>query len=186
MQAWIFALATMAALAGCGPNPGENAATRAAPASLGGRPAPASRDIQFLDAAFVYENFQIQAAAIAQARGETEAVKTYATRAGAAHRAILQQLITAAHAGGLTLPGPDLNEDYRAYLAQLQSRDPTPFDARYVAQQTLLTMSMAGRYDAFTSTAPDSELRRWAASQNQAAHDQISAVRRMAATTMAR
>jgi predicted outer membrane protein len=189
MRAWVSALATLGALAplsGCGPNRADVAATRAPPASMPAPSAPASRDAQFLNAAFVYENFQIQAAALAQARGQAEAVKTYATHASAAHRVILQQLIAAAHAGGLVLPSADLNEDYRAYLARLQSQDPTPFDARYIAEQTLLTMSMAGRYDAYTSTAPDSGLKRWAASQSQAAHDEIAAARRMAAAVLTR
>ena len=144
------------------------------------------QDAQFLASAAMYENYQIQAAAIAQAQAQSAAIRTYAANAAATHRAALQALTRAAQANGLPPPSGALNDDNRANLDQLREPGQTSFDLRYATQQALVTMSMAGRYDAFTSTAPDSPLKQWAASRSQAVHDDINAARQLALEAMAR
>lgn len=168
-------ISACALIAACGP-------TATAPAPQHSRPAwEATPDARFFAAAVLYETYQIQAAEIAQAKAQSQAVKTYAANAETEHRDVRRSLTVLALQYSLPIPTDDLNDDYRAYLERLRTDDPTPFDARYAAQQTLVTMSAAGRYDAFTSTAPDSPLKQWATSHSQAVHDDIRAAHRLAA-----
>jgi predicted outer membrane protein len=129
----------------------------------------------------MYETYQIAAAQIAATQGRSQAVKTYAAAAATAHRAALQALIEIARTSRLPANDAMLSDNYRAYLDRLSSPSDVAFDARYSAQQAIVTMTMAGRYDAFTSTALHSELQQWATSQSQSIHDQISAARQLAA-----
>lgn len=179
MRVWLIAAMSACALvAACG-QPTTTAQQSSAATS---RAAP-NADAQFLAAAAVYENYQIQAAELAAAHGQSQAVKSYAASAAANHRAALQALTQAAQASGMPAPSADLNADYRAYIDRLRADDPTPFDVRYISQQTLTTMSMAGRYDAFTSIAPDSALKQWATTRSQAVHDDIKAAHQLGAAT---
>lgn len=175
----IGALCICTSLAACG-QPATS--TEPAPPHADVRTQP-NADAQFLAAAAMYENYQIEAAAIAAEKGQSHAVKTYAANAAAAHRAALAALVQAAGSSGMPAPAATLNDDYRAYLDRLRADDATPFDVRYVSQQTLTTMSMAGRYDAFTSIAPDSALKSWAATRSAAVHDDIKAAHQLAAAT---
>ncbi|MFT3728001.1 MAG: DUF4142 domain-containing protein [Terricaulis sp.] len=175
MRALLFG-ALCVALSSCGPH----ATTMAAPPS---QATPLTSDAQFLASAAAYETYQIRAAEIAAAQTQSPAVKTYAANVSTTHRAALDALAHAAQASGMSAPGETLNEDYQAYLDRLRGSDPTPFDLRYATQQVLVTMSTAGRYDLFTSTAQDSPLKQWAASHSQAVHDDINAARQLARDT---
>jgi predicted outer membrane protein len=184
MRAWLISVISICALlAGCGPRATSPAQPPAIPSQNVTQP---NLDARFLAAAAMYENYQIRSAEIAAAQGQSQAVKTYAADAATVHRAALQSLTQAARTNGMPAPGAELNEDYRAYLDRLGASDSTPFDVRYISEQTLTTMSMAGRYDAFTSTAPDSELKRWAASRSQSVHDEINTARQLARDAIAR
>jgi predicted outer membrane protein len=181
MRMWFGVISACALLGACGPRapsaPRVNTAAQHTPVAW-----ETTRDAAFFRAAVVYETYQIQAAQIAQASARSQAVKLYAASAEAEHRDARRALTVLAIQHGLPMPADDLNANYRAYIERLRGDDPTPFDVRYISQQTLTTMSMAGRYDAFTSTAPDSPLKRWAAARNQAVHDDIQAAHRLAAT----
>lgn len=183
MRAWLAGvIAACALVAACGPQT-TPATAPTGPASHARTPWESTPDAPFFAAAVVYETYQIQAAQIAQANAQSQAVKTYAANAEAEHRDARRSLTVLALQYNLPIPTDDLSEDYRAYVARLRADDPTPFDVRYISQQTLTTMSMAGRYDAFTSTAPDSPLKQWAAARSQAVHNDIQAAHHLAATT---
>jgi len=167
------------------PAPQSGAFGAAAPSRAGLPGAIDGADAQFLSAAAMYENYQIEAARIAAAQGRSPSVRAYAMAAGQAHRRALDSLSQVAQASGAALAPSQLNDNYRAYLARLGQQDAIPFDIRYASQQSLLTMSIAGRYDAFASTAPSSPLRTWATAQSQTIHDEINEARQMASAAAA-
>ena len=180
MRVWFIGVtATIALLAACG----QQTTTRQSTASAS--QSSQTADARFLAAAAMYENYQIQAAEVAASQGQSQAVKTYAAHSAATHRAALQALMQTAQSSGMPAPSGALNADYRAYIDRLRNDDPTPFDTRYVSQQALVTMSTAGRYDAFTTTAPNSALKHWASAQSQTVHDQITSAHRLAADVRA-
>ena len=169
------------ALCACGqgaPAPSEpsNAASAARSAQMQtATPAP-----QFAARAAMFENYQIQAAQIAQQSAQSNAAKTYAAASLAEHQATLQQLNGAVQAAGMPAQSSALDENYNAYLDMLRHASAQNFDAIYASQQTLAYMSASGLYDSFTTTAPDSPLKQWAQSQSPHVHDGISAARTLA------
>lgn len=152
-----------------------------------GRPAPShdpntnSLESVFLNNAAMFENYAIQAAELAEAHGQSNAVKTYAEGAITEHRSILQQLTEAARQSGLTAPNDALDDNYQAYLDLLQHQDPQSFDTTYASQQSIAYVSASGQYDSFVASAADSPLRTWAQSQTEHLHDGIAAAHALAA-----
>jgi putative membrane protein len=150
-----------------------------------GRPAPNhtaanSPEAAFLANAAMFENYAIQAAELAQAHGQSEAVKTYAAGAITEHRAMLQQLTAAARESGLSAPDDALDDNYQAYLNMLEHQEPQSFDTTYASQQSIAYMSASGQYDTFVASAADSPLRTWAQSQTEHLHDAIAAAHALA------
>jgi predicted outer membrane protein len=135
---------------------------------------------QFVARAAMFENYQIQAAHIAQQSAQSQAAKSYAAASLAEHQATLQQLIGAIQAAGMPAPSGALDENYNAYLDMLRHADAANFDAIYASQQALAHISASGLYDSFTSTAPDSPLKQWAQGQSPHVHDGITAARTLA------
>jgi len=165
-------------LAGCGQAPqssdGQNTNLTTGAMQIA-TPAP-----QFAARAAMFENYQIQAAQIAQQSAQSQAAKAFAAASLAEHQATLQQLNGAVQAAGMPLPSGTLDENYNAYLDMLRHADAPNFDAIYASQQALSYISASGLYDSFTSTAPDSPLKQWAQSQSQHVHDGVTAARTLA------
>lgn len=174
MKHWIMALALVAPA--CSPAPAQQETD----ASRASTPQPATPAAQFVARAAMFEAFQIQAAQIAQANAQSQAAKDYAAAALAEHHATLQHLSAAARAAGMPAPSTTLDDDYNAYLDRLRHAAPQSFDATYAAQQAIVSMSASGLYDSFTSTAPETPLRRWAEAQSAHVHDGIGAARALA------
>jgi len=135
---------------------------------------------QFIARAAMFENYQIQAAQIAQQNAQSQAAKTYAAASLAEHQATLQQLNGAVQAAGMPAPSGALDENYNAYLDMLRHSDAQNFDAIYASQQALAHISASGLYDSFTSTAPDSPLKQWAQTHSQQVHDGVTDARTLA------
>jgi putative membrane protein len=140
-----------------------------------------SPEAAFLGNAAMFENYAIQAAELAQAHGQSDAVKTYAASAITEHRAMLQQLTEAARQSGLAAPDDALDDNYRAYLGMLEHQNPQSFDTTYASQQSIAYISASGQYDTFVASAGDSPLRSWAQSQTEHLHDGIAAAHALAA-----
>ena len=136
--------------------------------------------VQFAARAAMFENYQIQAAQIAQQNAQSQAAKTYAAASLAEHQATLQQLNGAIQAAGMSAPGGALDENYNAYLDMLRHADAQNFDAIYASQQALAHISAAGLSDSFTSTAPDSALKQWAQTHAAHVHDGVADARTLA------
>lgn len=134
----------------------------------------------FVTNAAMFENYAIQAAELAQAHGQSDAVKTYAASAITEHRAMLQQLTQAAHESGLPAPDAALDDNYQAYLNMLARQDPHSFDTTYASQQSIAYMSASGQYDSFVASSGDSPLHAWAQSQTEHLHDGIAAAHALA------
>src|SRR5262249_29826014 len=105
MKTWLMAALVVLALSACGAP-----ASQTPPETARATPAP-DADTKFLTAAAMYESFQIQAAELAAAHGQSAAVKTYAANAATAHRATLDDLLRTADAAGMAAPRAVLNED---------------------------------------------------------------------------
>ena len=135
---------------------------------------------QFAARAAMFENYQIQAAQIAQQSAQSQAAKTFAAASLAEHQASLQQLNGAVQAAGMPQPSGALDENYNAYLDMLRHANASNFDSIYASQQALSYISASGLYDSFTSTAPDSPLKQWAQSQSPRVHDGVTAARTLA------
>lgn len=135
----------------------------------------------FATNAAMFENYAIEAAELAQAHGQSDAVKTYATGAITEHRAMLQQLTQAARESGLPAPDGALDDNYQAYLDMLAHQDPHSFDTTYASQQSIAYMSASGQYDTFVASSGDSALHTWAQSQTEHLHDGIAAAHALAA-----
>lgn len=135
---------------------------------------------QFAARAAMFENYQIQAAQIAQRSAQSQAAKTFAAASLAEHQASLQQLNGAVQAAGMPQPSGALDENYNAYLDMLRHANASNFDSIYASQQALSFISASGLYDSFTSTAPDSPLKQWAQSQSPRVHDGVTAARTLA------
>lgn len=179
-----FALvcAALIALCACGQHaPGSQppSATDLATATIA-QMRTATPPTQFVARAAMFENYQIQAAQIAQQSAQSSAAKTYAAAALVQHQATLQQLNGAVQASGMAAPGGALDENYNAYLDMLRHADAPNFDAIYASQQTLSAISASGLYDSFTSTAVDSPLRQWAQSQSPRIHASVATARALA------
>jgi putative membrane protein len=134
----------------------------------------------FVSNAAMFENYAIHAAELAQTRGHSDAVKTYAASAITEHRAMLQQLTQAARESGLPAPDGTLDDNYQAYLSMLEHQDPASFDTTYASQQSIAYMSASGQYDSFVVSAGNSPLRAWAQSQTEHLHDGIAAAHALA------
>jgi predicted outer membrane protein len=176
-----ISIASVALLALCACGQGAPAPSGAS----GGANAPAQMQTatpapQFAARAAMFENYQIQAAQIAQQSAQSSAAKTYATASLAEHQATLQQLNGAVQAAGMPAPSSALDENYNAYLDMLRHANAQNFDAIYASQQALAYMSASGLYDSFTTTAPDSPLKQWAQSQSRHVHDGIASARTLA------
>ncbi len=135
---------------------------------------------QFAARAAMFENYQIQAAEIAQQSAQSPAAKTFAAASLADHQAILQQLNGAVQAAGMPAPSGALDENFNAYLDMLRHADAQNFDSIYASQQALSFISASGLYDSFTSTAPNSPLKQWAQAQSPHVHDGVAAARTLA------
>ena len=168
------------ALAGCGQAPQSSGGQRQSPNPTTDAMQLATPAPQFAARAAMFENYQIQAAQIAQQSAQSQAAKTFAAASLAEHQATLQQLNGAVQAAGMPLPSGALDENYNAYLDMLRHADTPNFDAIYASQQALSSISASGLYDSFTSTAPDSPLKQWAQSQSQHVHDGVTAARTLA------
>lgn len=170
-----IASATLLALSGCG-----QPATSPSSANGSAQMQTATPASQFAARAAMFENYQIQAAQIAQQSAQSSAAKTYAGASLAEHQATLQQLNGAVQAAGMPAASSALDENYNAYLDMLRHANAQNFDAIYASQQALAYTSASGLYDSFTTTAPDSPLKRWAQSQSPHIHDGITAARTLA------
>jgi predicted outer membrane protein len=171
-----FAFACLA-LAGCGQAPQSSDSKQANSPSEAmqiATPAP-----QFAARAAMFENYQIQAAQIAQQSAQSGAARTFAAASLAEQQATLQQLNGAVQAAGMPAPNGALDENYNAYLDMLRHANAQNFDTTYASQQALAYMSASGLYDSFTSTAPDSPLKQWAQTQSRHVHDGVNAGREL-------
>lgn len=168
-----IAAALLVLLAACG-RPASSANT------AGHDPASNTPEAAFVSNAAMFENYAIQAAQLAQAHAQSDAVKAYAAGAITEHRAMLQQLTQAARESGLPAPDAALDDNYQAYLAMLEHQDPHSFDTTYASQQSIAYMSASGQYDTFVASSADSPLHAWAQSQTEHLHDGIAAAHALA------
>lgn len=176
-----LAMAALFLLAACG-QPAKHNDGNTAPSGTHAANAD-SLEGAFSNNAAMFETFIIRASEIAQANGQSEAVKTYAATAINEHRATLQQLTAAAHAAGIATPDVALDENYQAYLNMLRQQSPQTFDTTFASQLTIAYVSASGQYDSFVASAADSPLRTWAQSQTERLHDGIAAAHALAAGT---
>lgn len=167
-----IAMALIFALTACGQSAPSRDSARAASAN--------SPEAVFLNNAAMFENYAIHAAELAQTRGQSDAVKTYAASAITEHRAMLQQLTNAARESGLPAPDDALDDNYQAYLTMLEHQDPQSFDTTYSSQQSIAYVSASGQYDSFVASSGDSPLHAWAQSQTEHLHDGIAAAHALA------
>ncbi|MBS0385285.1 MAG: DUF4142 domain-containing protein [Proteobacteria bacterium] len=180
-----IACGALVALSACG-QPASTPRSASSPAAgQAAQMQTATPASQFVARAAMFENYQIQAAQIAQQSAQSPAAKAYAAASLAEHQATLQQLIGAAQAAGMPAPDAALDQNYNAYLDMLRHADARTFDATYASQQALASMTASGLYDSFTSTAPETPLRQWAQTQSQHVHDGIAAARRLASDIQA-
>jgi len=163
----LLAAGVLALLAACGPTAStttQSASTNAASSALTAQ----TPESNFLDKAAMFETFEIQAAALAVAQAQAQAVKDYAAASATEHSATLQHINELAQASGIAAPSSDLSDDYQAYLDMLRRANGAGFDSIYKSQQALAYINAAGTYNAFASSAADSPLKQWA--QTQVAH----------------
>src|SRR5262249_54789891 len=129
--------------------------------------------------AAMFENFEIEAAAIAASQAQKQAVKDYAASEATAHRQALQELTALAQAAHMPAPAADLDDNYRAYLDMLRNAQ-GGFDSTYPAQQVIAYGNAAGTYQNYAAAAPDGPLKHYAASRLPALRDGVTAARALA------
>lgn len=176
----LIAGSALLTLCACGPQPSATRSPATAGSSAPVDVQTATPASQFVARAAMFENYQIQAAQIAQQNAQSQAAKTFAAASLSEHQATLQQLNGAVQSAGMTAPSGALDENYNAYLDMLRHANTQNFDSIYASQQALSYMSASGLYDSFTSTAPDSPLRQWAQTQSPRVHDGVTAARTLA------
>ena len=164
-------------LAACGPaNAPVDTSQSASTADTVLAPSP---DATFLNRAAMFENFEIQAATMAQAQAQAPAVKTYAAAELAAHHQALAQLNAAAAAAHMSAPAADLDDNYAAYLDMLRRAQGAAFDSTYASQQALAYINVGGTYSTYLGVASDGPLKSYAAARAPVLQQAVAAARRL-------
>ena len=136
-----------------------------AAASLGAQPSFAQTRIppsphDFAMAAAQSDQYEIQAARVAEVEGRDPRVKAFARQMIHDHALSSEALEQAAAASAMPLAHPGMSSDQAALLSSLQSVRGADFDRTYVRQQLLAHAQAIAVEESFATAGADPNLRR--------------------------
>ncbi len=98
-------------------------------------PTVLSTPYEFLSVATSANEFVIEAAALAETRAESEAVKSKAAELAQTHAAIRDELIAAGKSDGVEIAKPAMDGEQQGLLKRIDALNAGEFDQAYVASQ---------------------------------------------------
>ncbi|WP_174301013.1 DUF4142 domain-containing protein [Caulobacter sp. S45] len=141
-------------------------------------PAPMSaRD--FVKAASASDQYEIQAARVAEVESRDGSVRAFARKMIQDHTRTRQALQQASLASGMPPPPDGMNDDGQKLLSQLQSLRAPDFDRAYVRQQVLSHQEALVVEQGYAADGSDPNLRRTAASAVPIVQHHLDMARRL-------
>ena len=113
----------------------------------------------FVQAAAASDQYEIQAARVAEIEGRDPQVRAYAQRMLQDHMKTRRSLLQAAQASGLPPPPAGLDDTGAKFLSELQSVQGSDFDRAYVRQQVLAHHSALVIDQMYAASGSDANVR---------------------------